>query len=339
MSLNSVNTNVSAMVALHSLNRTNAEMESVQKRVSTGFRVSDAKDDGAAFAVAQRVRGDLSALATSNEQLSGAKGLLNTTMGALREVSELLVGKDGAGGIKATLNKLASTTLSPSDRTIYTNDFVRAVNQINRALGDASYNGQSLIASMDSQGVPVPVVADATARIPRNEGGNTFDIAGLDAALLGFDTRVATRGRDVAGTWTTPEAFALVGDITADQAQSMLGSGPASNLVGLIAAKTDNAVFGGNGAAADLPAFNTVLDRVNGALAQLGADSRGLDIALANNRTKMNSFESGLGALVDADLAKESARLQALQIRQQLGTQSLSIANQSPQALLSLFRS
>ncbi len=338
MSLNSVNTNVAAMVALQSLNRTNAELESVQKRVSTGFRVSDAKDDGAAFAVAQRVRGDLSALTTSNEQLSGAKGLLNTTMGALREVSELLVGKDGAGGIRSTLIKLASTTLSPSDRTIYTNDFVNAVNQINRALGDASYNGQSLIASQDSQGVAAPVVADAMARVPRNEGGNTLDIAGLDGALLGFDTRVATRGREIGGVFVQPGAFALGGPITAEQAQSMLGSGPASNLVGLIAAKADTANFGGNAAAANLPAFATVLNTVNSALARLGADSRGLDIALANNRTKMNSFESGLGALVDADLAKESARLQALQIRQQLGTQSLSIANQSPQALLSLFR-
>jgi flagellin len=52
----------------------------------------------------------------------------------------------------------------------------------------------------------------------------------------------------------------------------------------------------------------------------------------------MDALESGLGALVDADLAKESAKLQALQIRQQLGTQSLSIANQAPQSLLSLFR-
>ena len=49
-------------------------------------------------------------------------------------------------------------------------------------------------------------------------------------------------------------------------------------------------------------------------------------------------MEGGLGALVDADLAKESAKLQSLQIKQQLGTQAMSIANQSPQTLLSLFR-
>jgi flagellin len=51
-----------------------------------------------------------------------------------------------------------------------------------------------------------------------------------------------------------------------------------------------------------------------------------------------DSIEAGIGNLVDADLAKESARLQALQVQQQLGAQALSIANQSPNIILSLFR-
>lgn len=59
MAANSVMTNYGAMVALQSLNRTADEMSTTQKRVSTGLRVSDAKDDGAAFAVAQKVRGDV----------------------------------------------------------------------------------------------------------------------------------------------------------------------------------------------------------------------------------------------------------------------------------------
>ena len=62
-----------------------------------------------------------------------------------------------------------------------------------------------------------------------------------------------------------------------------------------------------------------------------------VNITLTFDDDKLDALESGLGALIDADLAKESARLQALQIRQQLGTQSLSIANQAPQALVSLF--
>jgi flagellin len=56
------------------------------------------------------------------------------------------------------------------------------------------------------------------------------------------------------------------------------------------------------------------------------------------NSDKMTAMQNGLGALVDANLAQESAMLTSLQIRQQLGTQALQIANQAPTSLLSLFR-
>ncbi|MBM3587045.1 MAG: hypothetical protein FJX33_04390 [Alphaproteobacteria bacterium] len=55
MTMNSVNTNVQFLIALQGLNGTNSELSTTQKRVSTGFRVSDSPDDGGAFAVAQSV--------------------------------------------------------------------------------------------------------------------------------------------------------------------------------------------------------------------------------------------------------------------------------------------
>lgn len=82
----------------------------------------------------------------------------------------------------------------------------------------------------------------------------------------------------------------------------------------------------------------SLLDTLNTNLAQLGGQSK----ALASQKTFLQSLsdniDKGVGLLVDADLAKESARLQALQVKQQLGAQALSIANQSPQILLSFFR-
>ena len=79
MSLNSVNTNTGAMIALQSLNQTNSQLASVQKQISTGYRVADATDDGAAYAIAQRVRSDVGALTSANQQLGNVKGLLSTT--------------------------------------------------------------------------------------------------------------------------------------------------------------------------------------------------------------------------------------------------------------------
>ena len=76
MSLNSVNTNMGAMVALQSLNTTQQQLATTQKRISTGYRVVDATDDGAAYAVAQGIRSTVGALTSANQQLGGAQGLL-----------------------------------------------------------------------------------------------------------------------------------------------------------------------------------------------------------------------------------------------------------------------
>lgn len=91
-------------------------------------------------------------------------------------------------------------------------------------------------------------------------------------------------------------------------------------------------------ATAALTAVNTSIDRVSGALARLGTKSKALSTHLTFVGKLSDSLESGVGNLVDADLAKESAKLQALQTKQQLGVQALGIANQTPQLVMSLFR-
>jgi flagellin len=330
MALNSVNTNIGAMVALQSLNRTGDEMAVTQKRISTGLRVADAKDDGAAFAVAERIRTDISGLQTANEQLGSAQGFLKTTMESLNSASEL------TGKIEKVLVNLSNDGLSTTDRATYSKDFENLVNQMNRALGDASYNGKSLIGSQDANGGTSS--AASTIGVVRNEAGSTLDITGVDGATLTFDNRVATRGKDVTGTFTQPESFAIDGGtISAAGARALLGNGDTASLP-QVAAKTDTANFGGTAAAGAMKTFKTVQGAINTALAKFGSDSRAIDVATKFNTTKMDAMEAGLGSLVDADLAKESARLQALQTRQQLGTQALGIANQAPQSLLSLFR-
>lgn len=84
--------------------------------------------------------------------------------------------------------------------------------------------------------------------------------------------------------------------------------------------------------------LETAIDSVGTKLSTLGSASRKIDAQLTFNSKLSDVVESGIGNLVDADLAKESAKLQALQVKQQLGVQALSIANQAPQTITSLFR-
>jgi flagellin len=92
------------------------------------------------------------------------------------------------------------------------------------------------------------------------------------------------------------------------------------------------------GATQALTRLDASITQLNAALGSIGAQAKQIEAHNSFVTKLVDTLESGIGNLVDADLAKESARLQALQVQQQLGAQSLSIANQAPQIILSLFR-
>ncbi len=100
---------------------------------------------------------------------------------------------------------------------------------------------------------------------------------------------------------------------------------------------TDN-ILTPTAAAQALSRLDTSMNQVNIALGAIGSQAKQIEAHNVFVSKLMDSLEAGVGNLVDADLAKESARLQALQVQQQLGAQALSIANQAPQIILSLFR-
>ena len=91
-------------------------------------------------------------------------------------------------------------------------------------------------------------------------------------------------------------------------------------------------------AAAVASTINSDLDSLNQALARLGTASKSLETHSIFVAKLSDELEKGIGNLVDADLAKDSASLQALQVKQQLGIQALSIANQAPSTVLALFQ-
>jgi len=92
------------------------------------------------------------------------------------------------------------------------------------------------------------------------------------------------------------------------------------------------------GSTTALNKLDNSITALNKALGDIGAQARQIAAHTTFVSKLTDTLESGIGNLVDADLAKESARLQALQVQQQLGAQALSIANQAPQIILSLFQ-
>ncbi len=90
-------------------------------------------------------------------------------------------------------------------------------------------------------------------------------------------------------------------------------------------------------AQAEITAITSAIDNLSPALAQLGSGSQSLGLQDRLMSRISNALEVSIGNLTDADLARESSRLQALQVQQQLAIQTLSIANAAPNAILALF--
>lgn len=273
----SINTNSGATVALQSLNRTNRELDTLQKRVSTGFRVSDAKDDGAAFAIAQGLRGKIKAYDSLNQRLEVGKGKLAIHALAVETMAET------TANIGKVLVKLADESLSADERATYVKEYSLLKNEISRA-GNAS---------------------------GKSTGFYLLDQAGSFNYLI---QGVNGSNRVVPGMYITHSVYMganLPNVNNATDAKNLLAPG------------------GG---------FRNHENLVANAAASLGRFLRGYENEIVSNEIMMDTIQNAIGAMVDADLAKDSARMEALQIRQQLGTQTLNIANQAPSAILQLFK-
>jgi len=111
------------------------------------------------------------------------------------------------------------------------------------------------------------------------------------------------------------------------------------NLSGsIVTISTGASITSQSGASTMIAAIETSLNNVDSALARLSAGSKKFSIQADFVQKLSDTLQGGIGNLVDADMASESAKLQSLQVKQQLGVQALSIANQSPQIIMSLFR-
>ena len=107
--------------------------------------------------------------------------------------------------------------------------------------------------------------------------------------------------------------------------------------IGTLGIDTDK-LTSSSGALTALTTINAAIDSVADKLAAFGSSAKRIEVQAEFTQQLIDILKEGLGNLVDADLAEESARLQALQIKQQLGVQALAIANSGPQSILALFQ-
>jgi flagellin len=311
--MSSINTNVAAMTALLTLTQTNNALTETQSRISTGYRVSDASDNAAYWSIATTMRSDHAALSTVQDALGlGAATVdvaytgINSAIDVVDQIKSKLVAARQPGvdrnKIQSEITELQSQLRGIADSATFSGE-----NWLSVDSGAASYNGsKTIVASFSRVGAAVTIGTisiDTTA----TELFDADDQSGI------LDTQNTTTNGGVnysiAGLADAFDISTLT-DSTNDLADL-------EEIIGVV---------------------DTAISDMTDAATVLGAAKARVGIQQDFVKSLMDAIMRGVGQLVDADMNEESTRLQALQVKQQLGVQALSIANNSSQSILQLFR-
>ena len=393
----SVNTNTGAMQALQALSANSKSLADTQNRISTGLKVSSAKDGGATYGIAQDMRARVASMNAVNDSLNRGSSILDVAAGAAQSVSDLLA------EMKQKALTYSDTSLDTAARVEVRQELRDLVNQIALAVGNATFGGVNLLSG---QTETVATYTYGTSVLPSISTSQTFDgeagIIGVSfqSQNVGSYNVMVTGGQQPApnnfvnasgSPLVTTGAQIAYGQLGTDQAPvpsqvyfnysaAPLGGATNYGITNLTVTDevyTDPAVLtsatgakqylgakpmtpamlglteidapqlyddDGNELGADTlsPMFLTVIDNafstVQTYVSQLGTEQNLLGGIKTQNSQMVDTINAGIGNLVDADMATESANLQAEQVKQSLATQNLSIANQQPDWILKLFK-
>ena len=402
--MSSILTNNSSMVALESLRKTNLSLSQVQSEISTGKRISTAKDNAAVWAISTVMSTDAESFKTIRNALDLASSTVGVARSAAEEVTSLL----------QDMKSLIIAAQEPSGRSKIQADVNALRAQIAGIVNGAQFNGENLL----KNGGAISVVSSLDRASNQTVTPAFISINRVDLQAIGgvMGTTAITAGAGLAtlSDWTidpgtTPETVTLTaGAVTTGMSFQIVIGGTNTiqyiarandtmndvvrNLKSLIDARaipyvsvevtqvanpvatnsvltiynrvggpgnlllaassfTGGTAGGGLGALASidvqtsdataasaLTAIDGLINTAINAASALGSSQKRIDNQGEFMSTLVDSITAGVGTITDADMEAASAKLKALQVQQQLGIQALSIANQSAQTLLTLFR-
>jgi flagellin len=311
--MSSINTNVAAMTALQTLTQTNKQLTETQGRISTGYRVADASDNAAYWSIATTMRSDNAALSTVQDALGlGAATVdvaytgINSAIKVVDQIKSKLVASRQPG---VDRNKIQSeiTELQAQLRGIADSATFSGENWLSVDSGAATYNATKTIVSSFSRTAGAVDIGTITINVDNTKLFDSNDQSGI----LDFQSTTTNGGvtYSVAGLTDSVDISTLT-DSDNDLADL-------EEIIGIV---------------------DGTISSMTNAATSMGAAKARVGIQQDFVKSLMDAISRGIGQLVDADMNEESTRLQALQVKQQLGVQSLSIANSSSQQILSLFR-
>jgi flagellin len=302
-------TNVSAMTALQSLNATNKQLSTTQSRISTGFRVSSAEDNAAYWSIATTMRSDNGALSTVKDALGLGAATLDVAYTGMNKAIEVA---------KEMKNKLVAARQPGIDREKIQSEITELQNQMRSVADSSVFSGENWL-SVDSSDAGYNATKTIVASFSRTDGAvsiGTIAVSLTETELIDSNDQSGILDQED----TTTNGGATYSILTLDISAISDTDDDLEDLEQMIGWVDDG------------------IGSMTTAASNLGAVKQRTSMQKEFISSLMDAISRGVGTLVDADMNEESTRLQALQVQQQLGIQSLSIANQNSQQIMSLFR-
>ncbi len=304
--MSSINTNNSAITALQSLNATQKSLQMTQSQISTGLKVSTAADNASYWSIATTMKSDNGALGAVKDALNVSGSMLDTFTSSVNQTIDV---------VNKIKNALVTAQQPGSDLAKVQTDIAAQQKELTSISSGANFNGQNWL-SFDASATGFTATAKLVASYDNVNGVKTIDFTKATSQLVDGDVTHATAATktgilDKAGTAYTTHSIS-----TLDVSAAGVTNTDISNM---------------------LKDVDSALKSLTTASATIGATKTNVTTQQTFISNLSDSLTKGVSSLVDADMNEASTRLQALQTQQQLGVQSLSIANQNTQMILKLF--
>lgn len=325
--MTSILTNSAAMAALQTLRSIDNNMQTTQARVSSGLRVESASDNAAYWSIATTMRSDNRAISTVADALGLGAAKVDTAYTALENVIEVM------SEIKA---KLVAAREPGVDKNKINDEIKELKNQLVSTAQSASFSGENWLYNSGTDPLGVKsVVASFVRTASGNVSVATLDFDTQNSLLIDVENPAAgylTKAIDASALSDDPTA--LTGDYyLIDMSKVIDTASPDTGEEIQIDGSTDNEALD-----AMISVTDFIIKDLTNAASTLGAITKRIEMQESFVASLGDVIDKGIGRLVDADMNEESTRLKALQTQQQLGIQSLSIANSSAENILQLFR-
>lgn len=289
-----IKTNVTSLNAQRRLGETTGRMASDMEKLSSGYRINKSADDAAGLAISETTTGQIRSLDQAKRNANDGISLIQVAEGGMNEISNILI------RMRELTTQAASDTIGNVERSYTNKEYNELVDEIDRIVNTAEFNGRKLLKGEDGAGTD-ELVIHVGAGDGKIENTDTISVNIAELELGAEDVLGLEKGAQIG-----PE------EVDGD--------------------------FERESAAEKLETIDAAIQKVAGNRASLGAKQSRLTSSITNLGVQIENLSSSRSRIRDVDFASQTAEFTQNKILAQAGTSVLSQASAIPELAIGLLR-